>query len=139
MSKVSRGILGVIAISLAFGAVAWGRDLAGTRKPAGTPDATINRAAKADRATAAGAGSALQTRTISLRLDSLSDTTVVIRLPAAKMPAAKEASDKEASDQARSIPSLIKPSYRKAAVACEPPVSVLTEVAKRLEPGRCVT
>ena len=55
------------------------------------------------------------------------------------MPAAKEASDKEASDQARSIPSLIKPSYRKAAVACEPPVSVLTEVAKRLEPGRCVT
>jgi hypothetical protein len=134
MSKVSRGILGVIAISLAFGAVAWGRDLAGTRKPAGTPDATINRAAKADRVTAAGAGSALQTRTISLRLDSLSDTTVVIRLPAAKTPAAKEA-----SEQARSVPSVIKPSSRKAAVACEPPVSVLTEVAKRLQPGRCVT
>jgi len=139
MSKVSRGILGVIAISLAFGAGAWGRDLAGTRKPVVTPDATINRAAKADRATAVGAGSALQTRTISLRLDSLSDTTVLIRLPAAKMPAAKEASDKEASEQARNVPSVVKPSYRKAAVACEPPVSVLTEVAKRLEPGRCVT
>ena len=27
----------------------------------------------------------------------------------------------------------------KNAVACEPPVSVLTEVAKLLEPGRCVT
>ena len=27
----------------------------------------------------------------------------------------------------------------KIAVACEPPVSVLTEVAKLLQPGRCVT
>ena len=27
----------------------------------------------------------------------------------------------------------------KTAVACEPPVSVLTEVAKLLQPGRCVT
>jgi hypothetical protein len=130
MSQLSRGILGTIAISLTFGAVAWGRDLAGTQKPAGTPDATIiNRAAKADRATAVGTGSTVQMRTISLRLDSLSDTTVLIRMPAAK----------EAREQARNVPSLTKPSYRKAAVACEPPVSVLTEVAKRLEPGRCVT
>ena len=28
---------------------------------------------------------------------------------------------------------------RKTAVACEPVVSVLTEVAKLLQPGRCVT
>ena len=28
---------------------------------------------------------------------------------------------------------------RKATVACEPMVSVLTEVAKQLQPGRCVT
>jgi hypothetical protein len=123
MSQVSRGILGVIAISLAFGAVAWGRDLAGTRKAAG------NRAAKADRATAVGAGSAVQTRTISLRLDSLSDTSILIR-----MPASKEASN------GPSAPSMIKRSSdRKTAVACEPPVSVLTEVAKLLQPGRCVT
>jgi hypothetical protein len=134
MSQVSRGILGVIAISLTFGAVAWGRDLAGIQKPSGTPDATINRAAKADRASSVGARSAPQTRTISLRLDSLSDTTVIIRMPAAKL-----ASDKQASDQARSLPSVTKPSYRKRAVACEPPVSVLTEVAKQLEPGRCIT
>jgi hypothetical protein len=28
---------------------------------------------------------------------------------------------------------------RKMAVACEPMVSILTEVAKQLQPGRCVT
>jgi hypothetical protein len=27
----------------------------------------------------------------------------------------------------------------KATVACEPVVSVLTDIAKRLQPGRCVT
>jgi hypothetical protein len=27
----------------------------------------------------------------------------------------------------------------KATAACEPVVSVLTEVAKRLQPGRCIT
>jgi hypothetical protein len=34
-------------------------------------------------------------------------------------------------------PSFAKPG--KTAVACEPVVSVLTEVAKLLQPGRCVT
>ena len=128
MSYLSRGILGTILISLTFGAVAWGRDLAGTQKPAGTSAATINRAAKADRAPAVAAGPE-QTRTISLRLDRLSDTSVLIRLPAAK----------EARN-GPSTPSMIKRSSdRKAAVACEPPVSVLTEIAKQLQPGRCVT
>jgi len=122
MSYLSRGILGTILISLTFGAVAWGRDLAGTQKPAGTSAATINRAGPE------------QTRTISLRLDRLSDTSVVIRMPAAKEPAAKEARN------GPSTPSMIKRSSdRKAAVACEPPVSVLTEIAKQLQPGRCVT
>jgi len=32
-----------------------------------------------------------------------------------------------------------KPGDRKMTVACEPVVSVLTEVAKLLQPGRCVT
>jgi hypothetical protein len=32
-----------------------------------------------------------------------------------------------------------KSGKRKLTVACEPVVSVLTEVAKQLEPGRCVT
>jgi hypothetical protein len=34
---------------------------------------------------------------------------------------------------------MLKSGDRKNAVACEPVVSVLTEVAKLLQPGRCVT
>jgi hypothetical protein len=131
MSQLSRGILGAIAVSLTFGAaLAANRDLGGTQASAVTSEA-INRAAKADRADGA-AGSAAQTRTISLRLDALTDTSVLIRLPVAK----------EAGKEARNTvpaPPVAKPQARKTTVACEPPVSVLTEVAKRLEPGRCVT
>jgi hypothetical protein len=131
MKQLSKRILGVVAISLAFGAVAWGRDLvavpqsnASTAGPAIT-EAAINRTAKADRAAAVAAPS--QTRTISLRLDALSDTSVLVRIPVAK--------------EARNVPAapLMKSGDRKVAVACEPPVSVLSEVAKLLQPGRCVT
>jgi hypothetical protein len=34
---------------------------------------------------------------------------------------------------------MMKSGGQKTAVACEPVVSVLTEVAKLLQPGRCVT
>jgi hypothetical protein len=137
MSQLSRGIFGAIAVSLTFGAaLAANRDLAGTQVSAASSEAvntsaTINRAAKADRADGA-AGSAAPTRTISLRLDALTDTSVLIRLPVAK----------EVGKEARNnvpAPPVAKPQARKTTVACEPPVSVLTEVAKRLEPGRCVT
>jgi hypothetical protein len=141
MSQLAKAILGTIAVSLTFGAVqlALGRDLARPQDAAGTsatdPAATatatvtVNRAAKADRADAV-VGSA-PTRTISLRLDALSDTSVVIRLPVAK----------ESDGQARNgspVPAT-KSQDRKATVACEPPVSVLTEIAKQLQPGRCIT
>jgi hypothetical protein len=131
MSQLSRGIVGAIAVSLTFGAaLAANRDLGGTQVPAATSEA-INRAAKADRADGA-AGSAAPTRTISLRLDALAATSVLIRLPVTK----------EVGKEARNTvpaPPVAKPQARKTTVACEPPVSVLTEVAKRLEPGRCVT
>jgi hypothetical protein len=45
---------------------------------------------------------------------------------------------REARDRAPHSP-LIKSGVGKPLVACEPSVSVLTEVAKHLEPGRCVT
>jgi hypothetical protein len=131
MSQLSRGIFGAIAVSLTFGAaLAANRDLGGTQASAVTSEA-INRAAKADRANGA-AGSAAPTRTISLRLDALTATSVLIRLPVTK----------EVGKEARNnvpAPPVAKPQARKTTVACEPPVSVLTEVAKRLEPGRCVT
>ena len=131
MSQLSRGIFGAIAISLTFGAaVAANRDLGGTQASAVTSEA-INRAAKADRADGA-AGSAAPTRTISLRLDALTATSVLIRLPVT------QGNGKEARNNVPAPP-VAKPQVRKTTVACEPPVSVLTEVAKRLEPGRCVT
>jgi hypothetical protein len=132
MTQLSKGILVAVAISLSFGAVAWGRDLvkvpqatAGT-SGAGAPETAINRLAKTDRAATIPAS--IQTRTIALRLDALADTSVLVRIPLAK-----------AARNAPSGPMLNKSEDRKLAVACEPPVSVLSEVAKLVQPGRCVT
>jgi hypothetical protein len=138
MSQLSRGIFAATAVSLVCGVggavqFAAGRDLSGaTPSSPATSEASINRAAKADRAARSAEG-AVQTRTVSVRLYGLSDTSVVVRIPVAR--------------EARNAPSapLVtksgdrKPGNRKLTVACEPVVSVLTEIAKRLEPGRCVT
>jgi len=138
MSQLSRGIFAAIAVSAVCGVggavqFAAGRDLSGAApSSAGPSEALVNRAAKADRAARLPEG-AMQTRTVSVRLYGLSDTSVVVRIPVAR--------------EARNAPSVPlvsrsgdrKPADRKMAVACEPVVSVLTEIAKRLEPGRCVT
>jgi hypothetical protein len=128
MPQVSKAF-GVIAVALSLGAVqlAFGRDLSGgLQVDEGTSPSTINRATKTDRA-AAVAGPAIPMQTIQLRLQGLSDTSVLIRVPVA---------------QARNRSSVLpvpKSLDRKMAVACEPVASVLTEAAKQLEPGRCVT
>ena len=93
MSHTSKAIFGAIAISLALGAVplAFGQDLAERWQAVADAPATaidaidtvINRSAKADRAGVV-AGSAAPTRTIVLRLDSLADTSVLVRIPVAK-------------------------------------------------------
>ncbi len=138
MSQLSRGIFAAIAVSLLCGVggavqFAAGRDLSGaTPSSAGISEALINRATKADRAARLPEG-AVQTRTVSVRLHGLADTSVVVRIPVAR--------------EARNAPSVPvvtrsgdrKSGARKLTVACEPVVSVLTEIAKRLEPGRCVT
>ena len=141
MSQISKAIFGAIAVSLTFGAAqfASGHDLADRWQAlAETPTQTvgiasaINRSSKTDRAVGPAA-SAEQTQTISLRPESLSDTSVLVRVPIVKKP----------ETDARNVPvapSLFKSGdRRKATVACEPMVSVLTEVAKQLQPGRCVT
>ncbi|HMH63316.1 MAG TPA: hypothetical protein VK561_18805 [Bradyrhizobium sp.] len=103
---------------------------AGNSQVVNTSEA-INRAAKADRADGA-VGSAASTRTISLRQDVLTDTSVLIRV-LIRLPVTQEARNNVPA------PAVVKPQAKKVTVACEPPVSVLTEVAKRLEPGRCIT
>jgi len=139
MSQISRGIsagiFGVLAVSLTFGAVqlASGRDLAKAGQY--TSAASVNRAAKADRGTLAS-GPAARTRTISLHFDSLADTSVLIRLPVANE--ANKDADKQARNSSAGRSMLLSPDHKRT-VACEPVVSVLTEVAKRLPPGRCIT
>jgi hypothetical protein len=134
MSQIRNAIFGAVAVSLTLGAaqLASGHDLtAGQQALNDTPQNIINRSGKADRA-AGLAGASAQTRTISLRLDSLSDTSVLVRVPVVKKPET-EARNRPAA------PSLFNSGGSKRTVACEPMVSVLTEVAKQLQPGRCVT
>jgi hypothetical protein len=135
MPQIFTGILGAVAVSLTLGAMPLaGRDISGgtqdtpgAQDASGTPATAINRAAKVDRAVRV-ASPATQTQTISLRLNGLSDTSFLVRIPVA-----------QAARKGFSTPSMIKSGDGKMAVACEPVVSVLTELAKRLEPGRCVT
>lgn len=128
MSHASKGIFAALAVSLTLGVVqfASGHDLVGLRTAPAAPETGVNRVAKTDRAATAPAGST-RTRTVALRIDSLSDTSILVRVPVAHETRARPAAP------ARATPG------SKTAVACEPPVSVLTEVAKLLQPGRCVT
>jgi hypothetical protein len=133
MSQIRKVVFGALAISLTSGAVqlASGHDLIGSRQvTTNAPQTGVNRAAKADRAAIPSTSG--QTRTIALRFDSLADTSVLVRLPLVKE-ITKEAGNRPAA------PAMKGAGDRKTAVACEPPVSVLTDVAKLLRPGRCVT
>jgi hypothetical protein len=133
MSKIFSGILGTLAVSLSLGAAQYasGSDLVGLGRQSaavtaqGIPQAGINREAKADRAGVPS--NALTSRTISVSVDGLSETSILVRVPLAR----KEARDVPA-------PSVSKHPIQRT-VACEPVVSVLTEVARQLQPGRCVT
>ena len=131
MSQIRKGIFGALAIGLTLGAaqLAAGHDLMGGKiRVSVAPETGINRAAKSDRAAVPALPG--RSETIALRFDGLTDTSVLVRVPA-----------KEARNETRNgpPPAVTKPAARKIAVACEPPVSVLTEVAKLLQPGRCVT
>ena len=132
--RISKGVFGAVAVSLTFGAAqfASGRDLSANQQDRlqsafqdssqeSMSDVAINRAAKADRAT--GIVASPPTKTISLRPEGVSDTSILIRVPMAQ---ARNGSSATKSGDWRTV-------------ACEPVVSVLTEVAKLLQPGRCVT
>ena len=128
MPHLRNGIFATLAVLATFGAVqfASGHDLTGRRQLASTaPEPGVNRAAKVDRGVVRAATG--RTETIAFRLDSIAATSLLVRIPVVK-------------EQARNLPPApAESSKTKATVACEPPVSVLTEVAKLLQPGRCVT
>lgn len=130
MSQIVRGILGAIAITGTLGAaqLAVGEDLGRTtlvqQASAVSPSGQdVNRSGKGDRATTAGDLQAGQTFSVTLIGQS-----VLVRV-----------SRDQAEGAAIRTPASTKPALApKAIVACEPVVSVLTEVAKQLQPGRCV-
>jgi hypothetical protein len=131
MSQIVRGILGAIAITGTLGAaqLAVGEDLghAGLMQQASVAAPApqdVNRSGKADRAGISGDVQPGQTFAVTLIGQS-----VLVRIP-------KE----QADGAAGSAPAATtKPAMApKRIVACEPVVSVLTEVAKQLQPGRCV-
>ena len=131
MLQIFKAILAALAVTATFGAfqLASGHDLAGRRQVAAAAPAAaadVNRAGKADRSALRAAQR--QTETITIRSVGLDDTSVVVRVPVA-----------QEAVRNRPPPPAAKPGPSKNAIACEPPVSVLTEVAKLLQPGRCVT
>jgi hypothetical protein len=115
------GILGAIAFALSFGAIqlASGHDRASS--PSTNWDNNVNRAVKSDRIDKVAAF--MPMRTYSIRPEALANTSVLIRLPLPR----------ETENVVPAKDLIKKP------VACEPVVSVLTEIAKRLQPGRCIT
>ena len=128
MSYAAKGIWGAAAIVVSFGAAqfAAGEDLTVGMRTAGSPEQGINRTVKTDRAPIV-AGPVAPTQTIAFHVERLPYTSILVRIPL--------------NHEARSsVPAPLRlKDERKVAVACEPVVSVLTEIAKRLEPGRCVT
>lgn len=148
MSHFSKGVLGLIAASLALGGVQFGmasdngltRAIRGDARLQQTDGVSIasavNRMAKSDRV--AAAPTRTETATLSFQLPGLTNMSVAMRLPSTEAGRLRPATPTEV---ARTINREVgRTSVRhKRTVACEPVVSVLTEVAKQLEPGRCIT
>lgn len=140
MSQIQKVFLGAFAIVATLGAVqlASGHDLASRWQAVAdtsshssnfAPAQNVNRAAKAGRL-AEIKPAPVPTRTVSMRLNDLADTSVLLRVPAAiETGNAKQPVLLQNQQKVRSKPT----------IACEPMVSSLTEVAKLLQPGRCVT
>lgn len=133
MSQIRNSFLGAAAVLLIIDAVqfASGHDLGGGAQIAAIhPEISVNRAAKADRI-GEPKPAAAPTRTISLRHRDLAEISVLIRVPVTQ-----EARETKPEPVMPAPPASVQ---SRPTIACEPVVSVLTEVAKRLQPGRCVT
>jgi hypothetical protein len=100
-------VLGAIAASLTIGAVqfASGHDLTANRVTAASEKNAVNRSAKADRAEILP-GPAGQMKTISLRLSHFTDTSFLLRIPAASAP--KDVAGTGSNDRAAPSQLLIK-------------------------------
>lgn len=94
------------------------------------PVNVVARAGKSDRAAVIPAGVASQT--FSITPTGMENTSVLVRIVSRKKP------DRAANEKpATQLQPRQKPVWPRA--ACEPAVSLLTEVAKQLAPARCIT
>jgi hypothetical protein len=147
-SKVARmaprAVLGVTVAALALSGIQFGMasDRGGPNDASlqSAPDisAAVNRYAKADRV--ATVKSSVPSTTLAFRLVGLKQTTIVMRLPIGDVNDRQTASDGPAVVPAKNGISR-EPGTKagKTMIACELVVSPLTEVAKQLGPGRCLT
>ena len=152
MSYIRRGILGAAAVTLPLGAAqfAFGEDLTVGMRTAGIPDQGIDRSGKTDRA-AVFAEPVAPTQTISIHVDRVPGTSVLVRIPAARdEDGAKDQGrattqggatqgNMGTAPQGNAAPVVQQAKDPRRTIACEPVVSVLTDIAKRLAPGRCIT
>jgi hypothetical protein len=92
----------------------------------------VERAGKSDRATVAR--SSVDSTTFSIQPNSLSNTSVLVRIVNYK-------SDRRIGPATEKPATRLQPAGKasKPRGACEAVVSMLTEVAKQLAPGRCIT
>ena len=131
MSYIHKGILSAVAIALTCGAsqFAAGEDLTVGMRTTQAPEQGVNRAAKTDRA-AIAVDAVAPTKTVAIHVDRLPATSILVRIPARH----------EASGNATpAAPVQVKSGASKPDIACEPVVSVLSDMAKRLPPGRCIS
>jgi hypothetical protein len=138
-------LLSVVAASLMVGAVqlASGHDLTGGLMSTASTSNSVNRTAKADRVQALPATG--RTKTVTLSFSQFADTSFLLRVPAAPAAVADQGNSNAAPAPASQVTIKTEGIKRdnastgKRPVACEPSVSILTEIAKTLQPGRCVT
>jgi hypothetical protein len=148
MSYIRKGILGAAAVTLSLGAAhfAFGEDLTVGMRTSGIPEQGIDRGGKSDRAPLL-AEPVAPTQTISIHVDRVPGTSVLVRIPVARDGeggkdqgrATQGAANPGAAPEGNAAPAAQQVKDPRRTVACEPVVSVLTEIAKRLQPGRCIT
>lgn len=130
MSPIISGLLGasLFALTVGFGPLAAGSlssNASAEFSAAAGQSGAINRVAKGDRVAASSLVSGRPA--LIVQVESVGQTSVAIK---PQSPPRKEANYSAGLTRGEKV---------SRAVACEPVVSILTEVARLLEPGRCVT
>ena len=135
MSYIFKGIFGAVAVALTLGAAqfASGEDLTVRHTNGRRPVDQASTAAARPTARRFLAEPVAPTQTICTSMSSGFPDTRSWCVSRARREAHRRANAQLARRQSKSGGAASRQ------VACEPVVSVLTEIAKRLQPGRCVT